>query len=340
MVFLKKHTVAAALAMLAFSACAKKKEEPSYIQNMFIMNVPSHVRVYTTDEAGAKKVADAVYKEWKRIVGEYDFGERYSNTTYVNKKAGAEWVKVDDEFLRLLVLSMDYYKLTGGAFDITFAPLWPVWKEAASSKKMPSKEEINKALSAMGSDYVQLDQVRKMVRFTKPVQINMGGILRGYCLERGYKVVKEMVGDKYPVELRLGGNLLAYGKRDWSYEVPDPFHDDRSVGRFRFSEGVMMSSSGRDHFVQIEGKLYSHILDLKTGYPIPDFSNLIVYFPSIENGEYIPSAVLAVMGKEKAFALLGRIKGTSAVWINGSGGIEAFSNANSRAVWEKEKSIF
>ena len=341
MIFLKKHALIAICmaAVMMLSACSEKKE-PSYVRDMFIMSVPSHVRVFTSDEAGAKKVADAVFKEWNRIAGEYNFGEPFTYTTYVNNNAYGEWVKVDDEFLKLLVLSMDYYKLTGGAFDITFAPLWPVWKEAASSMKMPSKDEISKALSGMGSDSVQIDRARKMVRFTKPVQINIGGLLRGYCLERGYKVLKEMVGDKYPVELRLGGNMLAYGKRKWSYEVQDPLREGHSLGRFRFDEGVVMSSSGRDHFVQIEGKLYSHILDLKTGYPISDFSNLIIYFPAIENGEYIPSAVLAVMGKEKAFALLGRIKGTSALWINGSGATQPFSNSNSRAVWEKAKSLF
>jgi len=326
-------------AFLALSACSGK-EESSYVRNTFIMNVPSHVRVFTSDEAGAKKIADAVLKEWARIAGEYNFGEPFTYTTYINDKAYGEWVKVDDEFLRLLVLSMDYFKLTGGAFDVTFAPLWPIWKEAASSKKMPLKEDISKALSSMGSDYVQIDYARKMVRFTKPVQINMGGLLRGYCLERGYKVLKELAGDKYQVELRLGGYMLAYGERDWAYEVPDPLHEGRSLGRFRFKEGVVMSSSGRDHFVQIEGKLYSHILDLKTGYPIPDFSNLLVYFPAIENGEYIPSAVLAVMGKKKAFELLGGIKGTSAVWIDGAGAVETFSNAASRAAWEKTTRLF
>ena len=326
-------------ALLALSACSRK-EEPSYVRNMFIMNVPSHVKVFTSDDAGGKKIADAVFKEWSRIAEEYNFGEPFTYTTYVNNKAYGEWVKIDDEFLKLLVLSMDYFKLTGGAFDVTFAPLWPIWKEAASSQKMPSKEEISKALSGMGSDYVQIDYARKMVRFTKPVQINMGGLLRGYCLERGYKVLKELAADKYQVELRLGGYMLAYGRRDWSYEVPDPFHEGRSLGRFRFDEGVVMSSSGRDHFVQIEGRLYSHILDLKTGYPIPDFSNLLVYFPAIENGEYIPSAVLAVMGKKKAFELLGGIKGTSAVWIDGTGAVETFSNSASRATWEKHKSLF
>lgn len=326
-------------ALLPLFSCSDKTE-PACVRNMFVMNVPACVRVFTADGDEAKKIADAVFKEWNRIADEYDFGGRYSYTTYVNNRAYGEWVKADDEFLRLLGLSMEYYKLTGGAFDVTFAPLWPIWKEAASSHKMPLKEEIDKALAGIGSDYVLIDRSRKMVRFTRQVQINMGGILRGYCMERGYKILKEMAGNKYPVELRLGGYMLAYGKKDWSYEVADPFHEGRSLGRFRFGEGVIMSSSGRDHFVRIEGKLYSHILDLKTGSPIPDFSDLIVYFPSMENGEYLPSAVLAVMGKEKAFALLGRLRGTSAVWIDGSGAVEGFSNADSRAVWEKKKSLF
>lgn len=338
MLLLRKHAFWAA-ALLALSACSKQGDAV-YTQTMFVMSVPAHVKVFTTDQSEGKKVADAVFKEWKRISDEFSFGEPYTSTSYINKTAYGEWVKVDDEFLKLLTLSLDYYRLTGGAFDVTFAPLWPVWKEAAASRKMPSKAEITTALSGMGSESVQIDRVKKMVRFTKPVQINMGGILRGYCLERGYEVIEKLAGDKYPVELKLGGYMLGYGKRNWSYEVPDPFHEGRSLGRFRFEDGVVMSSSGRDHFVQIEGKLYSHILDLRTGYPIPDFSNLIVYFPGIKADEYLPSAVLAVMGRPKAFALLGGLKGTAALWLDGSGKYELFLNEHSRAAWEKEKSIF
>ena len=338
MSLLRKHAFWAA-ALLALSACSKKTDN-AYIQTMFIMNVPAHVKVFTTDQDEGKEVADAVFKEWKRISDEFNFGEPYTYTSYVNKKAYGEWIRIDDEFLKLLNLSMDYYKLTDGAFDITFAPLWPIWKEAAASKKMPAKAEITAALALMGSEFVQIDREKKMVRFTKPVKINMGGILRGYCLERGREIVKKFAEHKFPVELRLGGYMLAYGKRDWYYDVPDPFKEGHTLGRFRFEDGVVMSSSGRDHFVQIEGKLYSHILDLKTGYPIPDFSNLIVYFPSVKENEYIPSAVLAVMGKSKAFALLGRLKGTAALWIDGSGKSELFINERSKASWEKDKSIF
>ena len=138
----------------------------------------------------------------------------------------------------------------------------------------------------------------------------------------------------------MGGYLLASGRRAWEYQVMDPFHEDSALGKLVFEDGAVMSSSGRDHFVQIEGKLYSHILDLKTGYPIKDFSNLIVYYPSIEDGNYIPSAVLAVMGRKKAFDLLAKMKGTVAIWIDGSGQMFVFSNADSLARWEPAKKLF
>lgn len=332
-----KLSLVLSLAVLA-SGCGKK-EEPAYRQSAVIMSVPAEVRVYGADAAAGKAIADSILGEWTRISGEFDFSDPASLTTVVNKKAYGEWVKVSDEFMWLLTLSLDYYKLTGGAFDITFAPLWPIWKEAASTKKMPAKDEISKALANMGSNYVQVDAERKLVRFLRPVQINMGGILRGYCFVRAARMLKEKP-PAYPVELRLGSNMLAYGRKDWKYAVVDPFDEKKTFGNFAFDEGFVMSSSGREHFVQIEGKLYSHILDLKTGYPLENFSSLVVYSRRLESDNFLASAVLAVMGREKAFGLLSRIKGTAAVWIDGSGKESLLINEASGARWEKEKKLF
>lgn len=323
---------------LLLAACGAKKD-PAYLQAGFIMNVPAQVKVYGASEAEGKPVADAVLGEWKRISDEFSFSEPYSQTSMLNKRAYTDWVKVDAEMYSLLQLSMDYYRLTGGAFDVTFAPLWPIWKEAASSRKMPAKEEIARALTNMGSGYVQLDPARRAVRFTKPVQVNMGGIMRAYCFVRAARLLKKLA-PAYPVELKLGGNMLAYGKRDWEYAIMDPFDEDKPYGTFRFPGGVVMSSSGRDKFVQIEGKLYSHILDLKTGYPLEDFSNLVVYFPDLDGENFMPSAVLAVMGREKAFGLLSKMKGTAAVWIDGAARESVFSAPGTAASWEKAKRLF
>ncbi len=325
------------LAAGLLAGCGAKEE--AYTEKAFLMNVPAQVKVYGADEAEGRRVAGAVLAEWRRISSEFSYNEPYSQTSVVNKKAYGEWVKTDEEFMRLLHLAMDYYRLTGGAFDITFAPLWPIWKEAASTRKMPAREDIARALANMGSVHVQPEYARRLVRFHKPVQINMGGILRGYCFTRAYAILKEL-SPAYPVELRLGSNMLAYGVRPWRYDVMDPFDESKRYGSFEFGEGVIMSSSGREHFVQIEGKLYSHILDIKTGYPVQDFSNLVVYFPRMEGDNFIPSAVLAVMGREKAFSLLRGMKGAAAVWIDGAGKETVLEGEGAGASWEKARGFF
>ncbi|MCX5791081.1 MAG: FAD:protein FMN transferase [Elusimicrobia bacterium] len=327
-----------ALALLA-AGCGERKEEAAFVQKTFIMSVPAEVRLYGGSKAAGQALAGDIFAEWNRISSEFSYSDPYSLTTLVNKKAYGEWVRVDDEFLRLLMMAMDYYKLSGGAFDITFAPLWPLWKEAASTRKLPAKADIQKALANIGSNYIQIDPARRAVRFTRPVQINLGGLLRGYCFERAYKMLRAKAPD-FPVELRLGGNVLVYGKRDWKYAVMDPFRKNKRKGTLLFNNGIVVSSSGRDSFVEIEGKLYSHILDLKTGYPIENFSNLMVYFPGIESNNFLASAVLAVMGKDKAFKLLEGMKGTAAVWLDGAGEPYIFQNAASKAKWEEEKGLF
>ena len=332
-----KRTASIVLAAALLAACGGK--EAAYKQSAAVMSVPAVVKVYGAPAAEGRAIADAVFAEWNRISGEFSFNDQYSLTAVVNKKAYGEWVQVDDEFLKLLSLSLDYYRLTGGAFDITFAPLWPIWKDAASTKKMPAREEIARALSNMGSSYIQVDSARKAVRFSRPVQINMGGVLRGYCFVRAARLLREKA-PPYRVELWLGSNMLAYGKGDWEYEVKDPFDENKAFGRLKFADGVVMSSSGREHFVQIEGKLYSHILDLKTGYPLGNFSSLVVYYPKLESDDFLASAVLAVMGREKAFALLGRMKGSAAVWIDGAGKETVLVNEASGASWEKSKTLF
>ncbi len=331
------HAALAAAGLLGLAACSR--EPAVYKRSEAIMSVPAQVKVYGAGQAEGAAIADPILKEWNRISGEFSYSDPYSITSVVNKKAYGEWVRVDGEFIRLLLLAIDYYRLTGGAFDITFAPLWPIWKEAASTRKMPAKEDIEKALANIGSNYVHVDAARGFVRFSRPVQVNLGGILRGYCFLRAARMLKEMA-PPYPVELRLGSNMLAYGPREWTYDVTDPFDEKKSFGTFTFPEGVIMSSSGREHFVQIEGKLYSHMLDLKTGYPLENFSSLVVYFPDLDSDDFLPSAVLAVMGREKAFSLLSKVKGSAAVWIDGSGKETLFLNEQSGAKWRKPRRLF
>ncbi|MBU2530172.1 MAG: FAD:protein FMN transferase [Elusimicrobia bacterium] len=319
-----------------FISCNQKTLNQGHVHTKFMLGVHSRITVLGASAEKSKYIADTIFAEWDRISKDFSFSEPYSYVSDVNKYAYIKPVKINEELYELLRQSVNYYNLTDGAFDITFAHLWPIWKEAAALKKLPADEDIKKAVANIGLNNVEVNPYDKTVKFNKPVHINVGGILRAHCLKRGYKILKEIGGD-YSVELKLGGYVLAHGNHNWEYPVYDPFKSESVIGKICFRDGVVVSSSGRDHFVKIEGKLYSHILDLKTGYPLKDFSNLIVYFPSIDDESFIPSAVLSLMGKNKTFEVLSAAKESMGVWIDGRGQIYTLENKESQARWYKSK---
>jgi FAD:protein FMN transferase len=327
-----------AAGLLASAGCGRRGSQATYVQKTFALNVPAQFMAYGPVEPGMKELADELFRECERISSEFSFTDPFSQVSALNKRAQDDWHKAEPELFRLLELGLDYHRRTGGAFDITFAPLWPIWKEAASSRRMPAKPEIEAALRKIGSQHVKLDRASGAVRLENGVQVNIAGLLRPYAFERVWDILKERA-PPYPVQFRLGGNTLVYGRRGWRYRVTDPFNRRRLLGQFRFEGGMVMSSSGRDVFVEIEGRRYSHILDLRTGYPLQDFSTLAIYFPDTGRGEFLSSAAVSVLGRKKAFEFLSGVKGAAAVWVDGDGKSHFLFNKDSAARWEEPNEI-
>lgn len=334
-----KQTAVVVSLFFLFIGCLNKesKQQVLYRKKAYIMSVPLEIKFYSGDTDYASNISKKIIQEAKRISDEFSYNDAYSQISYLNKNAYEKWVPVEKELLDLLLISKNYYEITSGGFDPTFAPLWPIWKEAASKRKMPSGKQIKDAISKIGFSSVLLDEQNSRVMFLKPVQLNLGGILRGYTF---YKLIelfkKENVKEK--IMLDIGANRLCWGDGDWSYPVSSPFDEKKIIGVLKFPRGVVISSSGRSHFVEIEGKLYSHILDIKTGYPIENFSNLIVYLPEMKR-DFISSAALAILGRDKAFEIVGRQKGCCAIWIDGAGNLSYFACEQSACRWEKSKKL-
>jgi len=323
---------------LFFFAC-KNKAQQFYLRKGFVMSVPVEIKIYTQNISKGEEIAELIFKEIQRISDEFSYSEPYSYTRYINTNAYQKWVKIDAEMLRLLNISKKYYEITQGAFDITFAPLWPIWKEASANQSLPSREDISGALKKIGYDNIEIDEKNMAIRFKKSVEINLGGILRGYCFVKILEKIKREIDISDPIQIDIGANRLCWGERDWEYPLYSPFDEKKLIGAFKFKKGVIISSSGRSHFVKIGDKIYSHILNIKTGYPIENFSSMVLYLPDMDEN-FISSAALAVMGKEKAFDYISRINGSCAVWIDGTGNISTLMKEDSQCRFEKPKKFF
>lgn len=115
-----------------------------------------------------------------------------SEIAQLNARAAREAVQVTPEVLALLQHAQKLSTETGGAFDITIAPLVRCWGFMGATGRMPLPEEIAAAREQVGMEKVLLDAVNRTVRFTREgVMLDLGAIGKGYAVERATGFLRE-----------------------------------------------------------------------------------------------------------------------------------------------------
>ncbi len=132
-----------------------------------------------------------------RLEGQLSFFRPDSQISRLNVLAADQPVEVSQDLFDLLALAADLHRQTGGALDITSTPLWEVWGFARREGRVPTKQELADARRLVGGDRVELDPVRKTVRFTQPgVRLSLGCLGKGYALDRAAVVLSAAgIGD-------------------------------------------------------------------------------------------------------------------------------------------------
>ena len=103
----------------------------------------------------------------------------------INRTAAAGPVEVEAQLFALLELAMRMCRETGGAYDITSAPLWEVWGFARRAGAVPDPQQLAEAQRRVGGQLVELDGPRRTVRFLREgVKLNLGSIGKGYAADR------------------------------------------------------------------------------------------------------------------------------------------------------------
>jgi len=197
--------------------------------------------------------------------------------------------------------------LTKGAFDITFDPLWELWKQCEKENRLPTENEIRIAKENVGYKKITLSPDGRKIKFSsKDIKINLGGIAKGLALLNCKAAAKNTGTGNFMVN--LGGDILALGngKGDgWVVAIQDPFDPDKTVKKIKVSDNLVLTSGVYQRYATIEEKRYHHIIDANTGFPAGDFASVTL----IENADrktYVPSLAVFLMGKEKAVEYLGR----------------------------------
>lgn len=223
-----------------------------------------------------------------------------------------ETVTVEPEIWAMLDSARRYADMTGGAFDITVAPIVSAWGFTTDSFQVPEQAEIDRLLQTVGNDHIHAQETPEGVAVTLDAgtQIDLGGIAKGYAADRTADIYREYA---IPRGLaRLGGNVLAWGDKPdgsaWRIGIQDPkradLGDSGLAGVLEMKNAFAVTSGGYQRFFEAEGKTYHHIIDPATGAPSDSGLTSVTVIASADPGNSTMcdalSTALFVMGEEQA----------------------------------------
>ncbi len=205
-------------------ACAALPAHAEWVRRVTdgIMGTRITVELWTDDRAKAEQAIDAVLDEMRHIDETMSTYKPSSEVSQVNDRAADGPMHISKELFDLLVTAKQYSEITDGAFDITYASVGYMYDFRKHVR--PDDAQIAKALPAVNYRHVLLDPKNQTVQFsTKGVRIDLGGIAKGYSVDRGIDVLKGRGFTRAFVS--AGGDSRIIGDRfgkPWVVGIRDP----------------------------------------------------------------------------------------------------------------------
>ena len=176
-----------------------------------------------------------------------------------------------------------YHKVSGGAFDITVAPLMNLWGFRRKRGEIPSDAEIAQTLKLVGFDKLEFDASNHTVRFAVAgMNLDLGGMAKGYAVDKAAEAALGNGIKSGLINLAGNGRCLPEpppGKNTYLVGVRNPFDKKGVADTLNLLDASIATSGDYERFVILQGKRFSHIIDPRTGYPASGEHSVTVVSP-------------------------------------------------------------
>lgn len=307
--------------IIPIAACSKKDEKIDKYATK--MDTIMHLTAYGKN---ADKAIDAAFNRVDEIEKMASSTISTSDVSKINQAAGKEYVKVHPEIIKIIKTSLEYSKISNGAFDITVGPLIKLWGIGTTNERVPMDSEIKEKLALVGYNNISINEADSSVKLMKEgMSIDLGGVAKGFTADEIVKIFK-----KYGVEsaiINLGGSsIYTLGEKPdksmWSIAIQNPRKEknEGNICLVRLNQAALSTSGDYQRFFIKDGKRYHHILDPATGYPADAgvMSDMVLIDSSVENPNMLAdilTKITFVSGVEKGLETIDSLKGISCMVV-------------------------
>ena len=297
------------------------RAQQTFKETLKLMGSRFEITVVANSEEEAKNYINLAIDEIKRIEELISSWDPNSQTSEINRNAGIEPVKVDQELFDLIERAIKISELTDGAFDISYAAMDRIWHFDGSMTEMPSEEKVKQSVSKVGYKNIVLNRVNSTVFLAlEGMKIGFGAIGKGYAADKA-KLLLLRKGVKAGI-INASGDMTTWGiqpdGKDWKVAITNPFDKQKAFAVLPIKQGSVVTSGNYEKFVVLNRKRYTHIIDPRTGYPSSGILSVTVFAPKAELADALATSIF-VMGAETGLNRIEQLPNVECIIIEEGG---------------------
>lgn len=283
-----------------------------------IMGTSVRVELWAPTPEQGHAAIDAVMAEMHRIDRTMSPHKADSELSIINREAARHAVPLSTEMARLVARAIDFSKLSGGAFDITYAGVGHLYDYRAGIK--PSDEALAAARTLVGWRHLILDREQRTLRFAREgVRIDLGGFAKGHAVDNSVAILRRM--GIANASVAAGGDSCVMGDRGgrpWGIGIRDPRREGAVVAVLPLEDTSISTSGDYERFFMHEGVRHHHLLDPRTGRSPGELRSVTILSSDGLTSEAL-SKCLFVMGLDAGMRFVESQPGVDAVVVDAEG---------------------
>jgi len=259
-------------------------------------------------QGGVEEAIGRAFEEMDRLIGIFSRFDAASPLTALNDAGRLDGPP--PELVYVVARALRYHAITGGAFDISVAPLVNLFRERlrGPGPRAPSDDEITEALALVGAHEVTASE-HAITLGRRGMGITLDGIAKGYIVDAMARALA--LGAVRGFLINAGGDIRTSGTRDdgrpWTVGVRDPRASEAFPDIIHVTDAAVATSGGYEIAFDHERRFH-HIVDGTTGRSPNHHASVSVIAPTATAADALATAVF-VLGAARGLALVEALAG-------------------------------
>ncbi|MGJ8675992.1 MAG: FAD:protein FMN transferase [Akkermansiaceae bacterium] len=215
----------------------------------------------------------AGFTEIERIQQLMSFHDTESELSRINQSAHLEIIHISQEMLEVLTLALQLSEMSDGLFDLS------VGSELVRRGILPSQLERPKQQTRLRdqANWRAIQLEGNQLQFLEPLQLDLGGIAKGYAVDRALSVMSRMkttTNEAIDIVINAGGDLCMNHWQGRDIEIRTPISGGKSTMKVPMQNQALATSAA--YFLEHD----QVIINPQSGQPISTDQSISIFASS------------------------------------------------------------